>query len=85
LLEVNPWAVGRRLAKLEITPWKLDSAGRGALLLNAMRGHVHKLAWERKVSTVYDHARQCSHCGYFVNREREEQALEELAVKGHDG
>ena len=84
LLELNPWATGRKLNQLGITTKKLDSAGRGALLLNTMRDHVHKLAWERKVSTIYDHAEQCSHCKYWVDTEREEVDVNELSAEELD-
>ncbi|MGB8493869.1 MAG: hypothetical protein WCE53_05660 [Candidatus Acidiferrum sp.] len=75
-LEMNPWTVGRRLNSLGITTKRLDSAGRGALLLNAMRDLVHKLAWERKVETVFKRAEECSDCKYFLNVEMEEQGLD---------
>lgn len=78
LLEMNPWMVGRKLNRLGISTTKLDSAGRGALLVNTMRHHVHNLAWERKVSTIYDHAEQCSHCKSLVDTEREEMDLSKL-------
>ena len=77
-LEMNPWTVGGKLNRLGISTKKLDSAGRGALLLNTMRHHVHNLAWERKVSTIYDHAEECLHCKYFVDTEREEEDLDNL-------
>jgi len=80
-LEMNSWTVGRKLNGLGITTKKLDSAGRGALLLNAMRFLVHKLASAHKVPTIYDHAKQCSDCQYFVDTEREEVDLDKLSQK----
>ncbi len=80
-LEISSWATGRRLGKLGITTQKLDSAGRGALLLNAMRLHVHELAWKRKVSAMHDSSEKCSYCLHFVNREREQQGLEEMSTQ----
>lgn len=77
-LEMNPWTVGGRLNDLGITTKRLDSAGRGALLLNALRHLVHKLAWKRKVETVFKYAEVCSDCKYFLNVEMEEQGLDVL-------
>ena len=85
LLEMNPWTVGGRLNKLGISTKKLDSAGRGALLLNTMRDRVHKLAWERKLSTIYDHAGDCSQCKDFVDTEREGVDLDKSSANKKDG
>jgi len=65
-LDMNPWAVGRKLRKLDITTQRLDANGRGALLLNDLRHHVHSLAAKRGL-LVIDPGR-CSDCKELQDR-----------------
>jgi hypothetical protein len=78
-LNLNPWAVGRKLRKLDITTQRLDANGRGALLLNDLRHHVHSLAAKRRL-LVIDPGR-CSDCQEFQDR-GEDLGVAELTPVG---
>lgn len=66
--DMNPWAVGRKLRKLDITTQRLDANGRGALLLNDLRHHVHSLAAKRGLLAKMGDAVRCSDCKEFQDR-----------------
>ncbi len=66
--DMNPWAVGRKLRKLDITTQRLDANGRGALLLNDLRHHVHSLAAKRGLLAKMGDAVRCSDCKGFHDR-----------------
>ena len=72
-LDMNAWAVGRRLRKLDITTRRLDAAGRGALLMNELRYHLHSLAQDRKMLASHGDPQHCRECKRF--REKDEEAL----------
>ncbi len=67
-LDMNPWAVGRKLRKLDITTQRLDANGRGALLLNDLRHHVHSLAAKRGLLVKTGDPVRCSDCKEFQDR-----------------
>jgi hypothetical protein len=67
-LDLNPWAVGRKLRKLDITTQRLDANGRGALLLNDLRHHVHNLAAKRGLLVMRGDSVTCSDCKEFQDR-----------------
>lgn len=78
-LDMNAWAVGRKLRKLDITTRKLDAAGRGALLMNELRQHVHSLAWDRKMLVSHGDPQHCAECKRFRERDEEAPGLDQLA------
>jgi hypothetical protein len=81
-LHMNAWAVGRKLRKLNIATRKLDAAGRGALLMNELRYHVHSLAWDRKMLVSHGGPQYCSECKQFREKDEEALGVNELAPIG---
>jgi hypothetical protein len=60
--EVDPRKVGHVLRTLGFSPRRLDSAGRGILLVQEVRQTVHDLAWDLAVPSVRDGVAHCDYC-----------------------
>ena len=69
---VRPRMVGHRLRALGVRTTRLDAAGRGVLLLGAVRQHIHKLARDRALVRVYPAERVCKHCMDILRAESSE-------------
>ena len=54
--------VGDRVRDLGIPSTRLDAAGRGVLLLRAVRQRIHELAWDGKILRRRPNAYECEHC-----------------------
>jgi len=80
-LDMNPWAVGRKLRKLDITTQRLDANGRGALLRNDLRHQVHSLAAKRGLLIMRGDSASCSDCKEFQDS-GEEVGVAELTSVG---
>lgn len=60
-LEMKPKSVGHRLKALGISTRRLDAAGRGVLLLEAVCERIHKLAVDYQLPAVRS-VQSCRHC-----------------------
>lgn len=62
LVEMKPRTVGHRLKALGLATQRLDSAGRGILLLEAIRQRVHALAWHYQTWGLPGSGEACCYC-----------------------
>jgi hypothetical protein len=61
LLEMKPKTVGHKLKALGLATRRLDAAGRGVLLLDAVRERIHKLGMDYQLSAGHGMP-SCRHC-----------------------
>jgi hypothetical protein len=62
VVQVRPRMVGHRLRALGVRTSRLDAAGRGVLLMGAVRQYIHKLARDRALLRVHPNEHPCQHC-----------------------
>ncbi len=62
ILEWQPRTVGHKLKALGLPTRRLNAAGRGILLLDAVRQRIHKLAWTYQLPAAHGNATSCRHC-----------------------
>jgi hypothetical protein len=71
LLELKPRTIGYRLRALGLTTKRLDAAGRGLLLLAAIRRRIHRLARDYGVP-VAPSVQRCSYCEHLSEAEEDD-------------
>jgi hypothetical protein len=72
------------LKALGLPTRRLDAAGRGILLLDAVRQRIHKLAWSYQLPAVRGNTPSCRHCRELGELQRGEFDLDALSQEDLD-
>ena len=84
MFEMGPKPVGNRMRALGFPTQRLDAAGRGLLLCDAVRRHIHKLASDHQIPILRGGLPLCRHCMPLDNMRSNEVNLNTLSQKELD-
>jgi hypothetical protein len=84
MLEWQPRTVGHKSKALGLPTRRLDAAGRGILLLHAVRQRIHKLGWNDQLPAVCGSTPSCRHCRELGESQRGEFDLDALSREDLD-
>ena len=84
MLEWQPRTVGHKLKALGLPTRRLDAAGRGVLLLDAVRQRIHTLGWNYQLPAVCGGTPSCRHCDELGESQRGEIDLNALSYEEFD-